>query len=112
MNLNSTRRFVLAAAATLLALPAWPQTFPDKPITLVVGFSPGGGAFVDGSALLPDRLWTHVAVTYDGRLRRTYINGVLDRETGEQPQPLRAGPGELVIGADAELGAAFAGRGH
>ena len=43
MNLNSTRRFVLAAAATLLAPPAWPQTFPDKPITLVVGFSPGGG---------------------------------------------------------------------
>jgi outer membrane protein assembly factor BamB len=73
-------------------------------------FSPGGGAAVDGSAILPERLWTHVAVSYDGRLRRTYINGVLDRETAEQPQNLRAGPDELVIGADAELGAAFSGR--
>lgn len=73
-------------------------------------FSPGGGAFVDGGALLPDRLWTHVAVTYDGRQRRSYVNGVLDRETSEQPQPLRAGSDAVVIGADAELGAAFAGR--
>ncbi|MCB9177771.1 MAG: PQQ-binding-like beta-propeller repeat protein [Caldilineae bacterium] len=73
-------------------------------------FSPGGGAFTDGSAVLPERLWTHVAVTYDGRNRRYYVNGQLDRETSEQPLPLRFGPDELVIGADAELGAAFSGR--
>lgn len=73
-------------------------------------FSPGDGSFADGSALLPERVWTHVALTYDGAVRRTYINGVLDREVATEPRPLRAGPGDWAIGADAELGAAFAGR--
>jgi len=73
-------------------------------------FSPSGGASVDGNAVIPERLWTHVALTYDGRQHRMYINGVLDRETNEQPRPIAAGAEELVIGADAELGAAFSGR--
>lgn len=73
-------------------------------------FSPGDGSFVDGGALLPERVWTHVALTYDGMVRRTYINGVLDRESAEQPKALRAGPGGWAIGADTEHGAAFAGR--
>lgn len=115
------------APATALTLEAWISREPALGCGSLVGtgrsngywlgvcggrlrFSPGGGAFVDGGVLLPDRLWTHVAVSYDGRLRRTYVNGVLDRESSEQPLPLRAGPGDLVIGADAELGAAFAGR--
>ena len=115
------------APGTALTLEAWVSREPALGCGTLVGsgrstgvwlgicggrlrFSPGGGAFVDGGALLPDRLWTHVALTYDGRLRRTYINGLLDRESSEQALPLRAGPGELVIGADAELGAAFAGR--
>ena len=115
------------APGTALTLEAWVSREPALGCGTLVGsgrstgvwlgicggrlrFSPGGGAFVDGGALLPDRLWTHVALTYDGRLRRIYINGLLDRESSEQALPLRAGPGELVIGADAELGAAFAGR--
>lgn len=37
-------------AALILTGPAWAQDFPDKPVTLVVGYNPGGG--VDISARL------------------------------------------------------------
>jgi tripartite-type tricarboxylate transporter receptor subunit TctC len=36
-------RYLLALLAALLALAAGAQTFPSKPITMVVGFEPGGG---------------------------------------------------------------------
>ena len=36
-------RYLLALLAALLALSAGAQTFPSKPITMVVGFEPGGG---------------------------------------------------------------------
>ena len=38
----SRRSFVLAGAATLLASPARAQTYPDRPITVVVPFAAGG----------------------------------------------------------------------
>jgi tripartite-type tricarboxylate transporter receptor subunit TctC len=48
------RRAVTAAALALLgfgAMPALAQTFPDRPVTLVVGFSPGGSADTVARAL-------------------------------------------------------------
>lgn len=36
------RQFAIGTAATAVA-PAWAQTFPSKPITIVVGFAAGGG---------------------------------------------------------------------
>ena len=36
-------RFLLAVLAALLAAPVAAQTFPSKPIRIVVGFGPGGG---------------------------------------------------------------------
>lgn len=43
MTLPSPLRLLLALALLCALAPAHAQTFPDKPITLVVGFSPGGG---------------------------------------------------------------------
>jgi len=39
---RAARRLLCAASVCLLALPALAQTYPDKVITLVVGFPPGG----------------------------------------------------------------------
>src|SRR5688500_3815773 len=36
------RRFVLVACALLAAAPAWAQSFPSRPIRLVVPLAPGG----------------------------------------------------------------------
>ena len=43
-----SRRLALAALLSVAAVPAMAQTWPDKPVTLVVGFSPGG--FTDALA--------------------------------------------------------------
>src|SRR5207244_12243038 len=37
-----TRRWLLAVCIALGATSAWPQAFPNRPIHLVVAFSPGG----------------------------------------------------------------------
>ena len=48
----TTRRALLAALlATALPLPGAAQTFPEKPVTLVVGFSAGGGTDTYARAL-------------------------------------------------------------
>lgn len=54
------RRTLLAAPA-LLALPARAQsTYPDRPITVVVGFLPGGSVDI-GTRLLVDRMAPRIA---------------------------------------------------
>ena len=57
------KRRTLLAAPALLALPAAAQTpanFPDRPITFVVGFLPGGSVDI-GARLLADRMAPRVA---------------------------------------------------
>lgn len=45
-----------------------------------------GGIFFDGTIVIPQDKWTHVAMTYDGSKVRIYVNKVLDTE-----QPVAAG---------------------
>jgi hypothetical protein len=72
-------------------------------------FSPAGPATaMDGVKQIPVSRWTHVALTHDGSRLRFYVDGVLDRELAGAP--LSTSNAQLVIGADAELGAAFKGR--
>ncbi|MFN2114588.1 MAG: LamG-like jellyroll fold domain-containing protein [Anaerolineae bacterium] len=74
-------------------------------------FTPNGTrGLVDGSAVIPEGRWTHVAVTYDGNTRRYYINGATDKTTSENARPLAANDSDLVIGADTAPGAAFNGK--
>lgn len=46
------RQFAIGAAAAAIA-PAWAQTYPSKPITVVVGFAAGGGVDVVMRSLAP-----------------------------------------------------------
>jgi tripartite-type tricarboxylate transporter receptor subunit TctC len=41
--MKSTMRMVLATAAMVVAAAVGGQTFPSRPVTLTVGFAPGGG---------------------------------------------------------------------
>jgi tripartite-type tricarboxylate transporter receptor subunit TctC len=41
-------------AAVLLALPAWAQGFPDRPITMIVPYPPGGNTDLMARALQPE----------------------------------------------------------
>ena len=43
MRFSSSQRLWMAVLALLFCLPVWSQTFPDKPVTMVVGFPAGGG---------------------------------------------------------------------
>jgi tripartite-type tricarboxylate transporter receptor subunit TctC len=55
------KRRALLAAPALLALPAQAQAnFPDRPITFVVGFLPGGSVDI-GARLLADRMAPRIA---------------------------------------------------
>jgi hypothetical protein len=43
------------------------------------------GAIFDTTNALPINQWTHAALVYDGNVVRLYINGVLDRTSGQLP---------------------------
>lgn len=73
-------------------------------------FYSGNGAFADGSAIIPVGRWTHVAVSFDGQMRRFYVNGALDRAAPENASPLGVSTSDLRIGADQTAGAFFLGR--
>jgi len=47
-------RVLLALSALLLAAPAVAQTFPDRPVTLTVGYPPGGNTDLMARALQPE----------------------------------------------------------
>lgn len=68
------------------------------------------GVSTDGRAAVPARRWTHVAVTYDGATRRFYIDGRLDHASGPSESPLGRSASELVLGADATMGAVLPGK--
>jgi outer membrane protein assembly factor BamB len=54
-----------------------------------ISFTPHGtDGLVDGNATIPAGEWTHIAVTYDGGVRRYFINGVLDTYSSEHSGPL------------------------
>jgi hypothetical protein len=62
-------------------------------------YSNGSASRFDGRTTLSTGEWTHVAATFDGRIRRLYVNGNLDAESVRvSPLPVNAQP--LRIGAD------------
>ncbi|HET9212923.1 MAG TPA: LamG domain-containing protein [Thermoanaerobaculia bacterium] len=59
----------------------------------------GGGSAKNGG-IIPRGVWTHVAVTFDGSMRRHYINGELAASFAETG-PLTTSPGDpMQIGSD------------
>jgi tripartite-type tricarboxylate transporter receptor subunit TctC len=66
--MKTTRRTITAAAcafATVTTLPAFAQSYPSRPIKLIVAYGPGSGADIMGRILaekLSDRLKTSVVV--------------------------------------------------
>ena len=69
----------------------------------------GSGSEVDGVTPIPARVWTHIAVTYDGTTRRYYVNGELDLELTELNGPLSFTNSALGIGSDPVNGYDFQG---
>ena len=60
----------------------------------------GSGSSLDGNADIPARVWTHIAVTYDGTTRRYYVNGELDFDSNALNGPLSFTNSNLGIGTD------------
>ena len=69
----------------------------------------GSGSEVDGVTPIPARVWTHIAVTYDGTTRRYYVNGELDLESTALNGPLSFTNSDLGIGSDPANGFDFQG---
>lgn len=66
-------------------------------------YTNGSGTSMDGNGIIGTGEWTHVAVTWDGRTRRYYINGRLDFEHDAGTNtPLPVNTTDLGIGGDAE----------
>jgi len=57
------------------------KTTSKRISTHLAGTNPGG--WVEGTAELENDTWYHLAYTYDGSHRRTYINGVMDINQAE-----------------------------
>lgn len=81
-----------------------------------LGFSPSGklrfmphgsDSGVDGVATVTAGEWTHIAVTYDGTIRRYYINGVLDLVSAQNPGPLTPAPDGQALGIGFDVNDTF-----
>jgi len=68
-----------------------------------------GGPGAQGSLVLPEGRWVHVAATFDGTTVNLYAGGSLDRSAQIGIDTLAATAQPLVIGADAAMGAFFPG---
>ena len=82
---SSLRRLLIGALAATAIAPGWSQTWPERPITLVVGFSAGGGVDVVGrimAALLTSQLKTSVVVD-----NRTGFSGNLAAQQVKRAAP-------------------------
>ena len=84
----------------------------NEEFSLPVGFiSPSGEEeeeVIGLPAELPSRIWSHVAMTYDGAVVRLYVDGELvGNASVSAPQ---SGEGPLEIGASAAFGAIFDGK--
>ena len=53
MHFSRPYRLWQAVLTLWICLPAWSQTFPDKPVTMVVGFPAGGGTDIFGRIIAP-----------------------------------------------------------
>jgi uncharacterized membrane protein len=62
-----------------------------------------------GTAPLPANTWSHLAVTYDGSLLRTYVNGVLVSSRVSQGE-IASSSNPLQIGGDRIFGRYFEGK--
>ncbi|MCS6910997.1 MAG: C25 family cysteine peptidase, partial [Anaerolineales bacterium] len=107
---------------TAITIEAWVYRLRDDHCETVVGkdwqtgywlgFCPGRirfyprgiGSAVDGNAIIPAGVWTHIAVTYDGTRRRYYVNGELDLDSTASSGPLTSNNAQLGIGADPRSG--------
>jgi hypothetical protein len=61
-----------------------------------------GPASVQGGGVVPTGVWTHLAVTTDGAVRRHYVDGELVA-SGPETTVLGVGPDPLWIGSDSGL---------
>ncbi len=85
-RMNILRRSVLAlAASTAVALPAWADTYPSKPIRLVVPFPAGGATDIFARAVagkLGERLATSIVVD-----NKPGAGGTIGSEIGAKAAP-------------------------
>jgi hypothetical protein len=74
----------------------------------LIGDSPSSAPEVVSPSTIPTSVWTHVAMTYDGRHMRLYVNGQLvDTELSDAPIP---NTGPLRIGCSQEHETGFDGK--
>jgi tripartite-type tricarboxylate transporter receptor subunit TctC len=65
-------RFAAAAALSVLAVPAWSQAYPNKPVRMIVGFPPGGGTDVVARVIAAKlQEWYGQAVVVENRAGAT-----------------------------------------
>ncbi len=103
MKTTIRKKPVAAIACMLLSLSAgatWAQSYPSKPVRLLIGFSPGGGADVVARGLAPrltEQLGQQVIVD-----NRPGANGMIAAELASKAPPdgytLLVAPGNYVFG--------------
>ncbi|MEZ4361094.1 MAG: LamG domain-containing protein [Kofleriaceae bacterium] len=61
---------------------------------------PVGDNLTSNQLLTPDA-WHHVAITWDGTVKRVFVDGVAD---GQRPQPIAFDDNDILFGADLDAG--------